>query len=81
MAIALIYILLASQFESFIYPLVVLVSVPLASSGVLLALFITGRHIGLTAFIGILMLIGIAVKNGILLVDYTTQLRSRGFEP
>ena len=80
MAIALIYILLASQFESFIYPLVVLVSVPLAASGVLLALFITGRAIGLTAFIGILMLIGIAVKNGILLVDYTTQLRSRGMK-
>ena len=80
MAIALIYMLLASQFESFIYPLVVLVSVPLASSGVLLALYICDRKIGLTAFIGVLMLIGIAVKNGILLVDYTDQLRARGMK-
>lgn len=80
MAIALIYMLLASQFESFIYPLVVLMSVPLASSGVLLALYISDRKIGLTAFIGILMLIGIAVKNGILLVDYTNQLRTRGMK-
>ncbi|MHB8636134.1 MAG: efflux RND transporter permease subunit [Fimbriimonadaceae bacterium] len=80
MAIALVYMLLASQFESFIYPLVVLVSVPLAASGVLLALYITDRKIGLTAFIGMLMLIGIAVKNGILLVDYTNQLRTRGMK-
>ena len=78
MALALIYILLASQFESFVYPLVVLVSVPLAASGILLALFISGRSIGITAYIGVLMLVGIAVKNGILLVDYTNQLRQRG---
>lgn len=78
LAIALIYILLASQFESFIYPLVVLTSAPLCSVGVILALFLTGRAFGLTAFIGLLMLVGIVVKNGILLVDYTNQLRSRG---
>lgn len=80
MAIALIYMLLASQFESFLYPLVVLSCVPLSISGVLLALFLTGRAFGLTAFIGLLMLIGIVVKNGILLVDYTKQLRERGLE-
>lgn len=78
LAIALIYMLLASQFESFIYPLVVLASVPLCIVGVVLALFISGRAFGLTAFIGLLMLIGIVVKNGILLVDYTNQLRGRG---
>ncbi len=78
LAIALIYMLLASQFESFVYPLVVLTSVPLCSIGMVLALFITGRSFGLTAFIGLLMLIGIVVKNGILLVDYTNHLRSRG---
>ncbi|HWD41675.1 MAG TPA: efflux RND transporter permease subunit [Fimbriimonas sp.] len=78
LAIALIYMLLASQFESFIYPLVVLMSVPLCSVGVILALFFTNRAFGLTAFIGLLMLIGIVVKNGILLVDYTNQLRGRG---
>jgi HAE1 family hydrophobic/amphiphilic exporter-1 len=78
MAIALIYMLLASQFESFVYPLVILASAPLSISGVLVALFLSGRAFGLTAFIGLLMLIGIVVKNGILLVDYTNQLRSRG---
>jgi HAE1 family hydrophobic/amphiphilic exporter-1 len=61
-----------------VYPLIVLCSVPLCAIGLVLALFITGRSFGLTAFIGLLMLIGIVVKNGILLVDYTNQLRSRG---
>lgn len=78
LAIALIYMLLASQFESFIYPLVVLATVPLCVVGVILGLFLTGKAFGLTAFVGLLMLIGIVVKNGILLVDYTNQLRSRG---
>lgn len=78
LAIALIYMLLAAQFESFIYPLIVLTSVPLCAFGVVVALFLTGKAFGLTAFIGLLMLIGIVVKNGILLVDYTNQLRSRG---
>jgi HAE1 family hydrophobic/amphiphilic exporter-1 len=80
LAIMLIYMLLASQFESFVYPLVVLTSVPLCAIGLVLALFITGRDFGLTAFIGLLMLIGIVVKNGILLVDYTNILRRRGME-
>ncbi|HXH61243.1 MAG TPA: efflux RND transporter permease subunit [Fimbriimonadaceae bacterium] len=80
LAILLIYILLASQFESFVYPLVVLTSVPLCAIGLVLALFITGRDFGITAFIGLLMLMGIVVKNGILLVDYTNILRRRGME-
>lgn len=78
LAVALIYMLLASQFESFVHPLVVLTSVPLSGTGVIIALFLTNRAFGLTAFIGMLMLIGIVVKNGILLVDYTNQLRGRG---
>jgi len=78
LAIALIYMLLASQFESFIHPLTVLLSVPLAATGIILGLFLTGRAFGLTAFIGVLMLVGIVVKNGILLVDYTNVLRERG---
>ncbi len=80
LAVGLIYMLLASQFESLIYPLIVLLSVPLAGTGVILALFLTGRTFGLTAFIGLLMLVGIVVKNGILLVDYTNLLRRRGME-
>jgi len=78
LSIGLIYMLLASQYESFIHPLTVLASVPLSSIGVILALFLTGRSFGLTAFIGLLMLVGIVVKNGILLVEYTNQLRARG---
>ncbi len=78
LAIGLIYMLLASQFESFIHPLTILLSVPLSAVGVILALFLSGLAFGLTAFVGLLMLIGIVVKNGILLVDYTNQLRHRG---
>jgi HAE1 family hydrophobic/amphiphilic exporter-1 len=78
LAVCLIYMLLASQFESFVHPLTVLLSVPLSAIGVILALFLTGRAFGLTAFIGLLMLVGIVVKNGILLVDYTNVLRGRG---
>ena len=80
LAICLIYMLLASQFESLIHPLTILFSVPLAATGVILALFLTGRPFGLTAFIGVLMLVGIVVKNGILLVDYTNVLRGRGLK-
>lgn len=80
LAIALIYMLLASQFESLIHPLAILFSVPMAASGVVLSLFITNRSFGLTAFIGVLMLVGIVVKNGILLVDYTNTLRGRGLK-
>ena len=78
LAIGLIYMLLAAQFESFVHPLTILCSVPVSSVGVLLALFLTGRHFGLTALIGMLMLVGIVVKNGILLVDYTNLLRRQG---
>jgi HAE1 family hydrophobic/amphiphilic exporter-1 len=78
LAIALIYMLLAAQFEAFLHPLTIMLSVPLAATGVILALFLSGRAFGLTAFIGALMLVGIVVKNGILLVDYTNQLRKRG---
>ena len=78
LAIALIYTLLASQFESFIYPLIVLCSVPLCAPGVIVGLLLADQAFGLTAYVGVLMLVGIVVKNGILLVDYTNQLRSRG---
>ena len=78
LAIALIYMILASQFESFVHPLTILLSVPLASPGVILAMFLSGRAFGLTALVGLLLLVGIVVKNGILLIDYTNLLRSRG---
>ena len=78
LAIGIIFMLLAAQFESFTHPLAILLSVPLAATGVILGLFITGRSFSLTALIGLLMLVGIVVKNGILLVDYTNTLRRRG---
>ncbi len=81
LAIALIYMLLASQFESFLDPLVIMMSVPLALAGVVGSLMITHRAFGLTAFIGALMLVGIAVKNAILVVEFTKQLRREGMSP
>jgi len=78
LAVCIIFMLLAAQFESLTHPLAILLSVPLAATGVILGLFLTGRSFGLTALIGVLMLIGIVVKNGILLVDYTNTLRKRG---
>jgi hydrophobic/amphiphilic exporter-1 (mainly G- bacteria), HAE1 family len=79
LAIILIYMLLAAQFESLLHPLVIMVSVPLASTGVVLSLWLTHRAFGLTAFIGVLMLVGIVVKNAILVVEFTNQLRERGY--
>ena len=78
LAILLVYMLLAAQFESLLHPLVIMLSVPLASIGVVLALLLTHRSFGLTAFIGVLMLVGIVVKNAILVVEFTNRLRSRG---
>jgi HAE1 family hydrophobic/amphiphilic exporter-1 len=78
LAVLLIYMLLASQFESLLHPLVIMMAVPLSLAGVVLALVITGRSFGLTAFIGLLMLVGIVVKNAILVVEFTNQLRQRG---
>ncbi|GAC1590790.1 MAG: efflux RND transporter permease subunit [Candidatus Velthaea sp.] len=80
LAIALIYMLLAAQFESFLDPLVIMVSVPLATVGVVLSLLLTHRAFGLTAFIGSLMLVGIAVKNAILVIEFTKQLRRTGMD-
>jgi HAE1 family hydrophobic/amphiphilic exporter-1 len=81
LAILLIYMLLAAQFESFLHPLVIMMSVPLALAGIVLSLIVTQRSFGLTAFIGVLMLVGIVVKNAILVVEFTNQLRERGYAP
>jgi HAE1 family hydrophobic/amphiphilic exporter-1 len=78
LAALLIYMLLAAQFESYIDPLVIMVSAPLSLVGILSALLITHRAFGLTAFVGSLMLVGIAVKNAILVIEFTKQLREEG---
>jgi len=78
LAILLIYMLLASQFESFLHPIVIMAAVPLSLAGIVVSLLVTQRSFGLTAFIGVLMLVGICVKNAILVVEFTNQLRHRG---
>ena len=80
LAIVLIYMLLAAQFESLLHPLVIMLAVPLSLAGIVASLVITHRAFGLTAFIGVLMLVGIVVKNAILVVEFTNQLRERGFD-
>ena len=73
LAIAFIYIVLASQFESFTEPLLIMLSLPLAVVGALLALLLTGNNIGMPAMIGVVMLMGLVTKNAILLVDLTNH--------
>ncbi len=80
LAVILIYMVMAAQFESLIHPFVIMFTIPLAFSGGALALFITDRAFGVTAFIGIIMLAGIVVNNGIVLIDYINILRSEGKE-
>ena len=78
LAIAFIYIVLASQFESFLQPFIIMLSLPLALVGALLLLLATGKNLGMPAMIGVVMLMGLVTKNAILLVDYTNQLRREG---
>lgn len=80
LAIALIYMIMAAQFESLIHPFIILCTIPLAFAGGALGLFITGTPLGVTAFIGVIMLAGIVVNNGIVLVDYINILIAEGKE-
>ncbi len=80
MAIALVYMILAAQFESLLHPFVIMFSLPVTVIGVILALVITGSTFSVVTFIGIIMLAGIVVNNAIVLVDYINQLRQRGLE-
>ena len=78
MIIILVYIVMASQFESFMSPFVIMFSIPFAFVGVILGLYVTGTPLGAMGMIGILILMGIVVKNGIVLIDYTILMRERG---
>lgn len=80
LGIILTYMIMASQFESLLHPFVIMFSVPFAFTGVVLGLLIFGVPFGLTAFMGLIMLVGIVVNNAIVLVDYTNLLRARGYE-
>jgi hydrophobe/amphiphile efflux-1 (HAE1) family protein len=78
LAILLVYMVLASQFKSLIDPLVIMFSVPLGVTGVFVALYVTGTTLSVNSFMGIIMMVGIVVSNGVLLVDFANVLRDRG---
>ncbi|HUV37138.1 MAG TPA: efflux RND transporter permease subunit [Patescibacteria group bacterium] len=78
LAIFLVYLVMASQFESFLHPFVILFTIPLALIGAVLGLLVTGSTISVVVFIGLILLAGIVVNNAIVLVDFINQLRARG---
>ena len=78
LAIVLVYMVLASQFKSLLDPLVIMFSVPLGVTGVFLMLCLTGTTLSVNSFMGIIMMVGIVVSNGVLLVDFANVLRERG---
>jgi multidrug efflux pump len=78
LALALIYLVLAAQFESFIDPLVIMITVPLAITGALLALYLFGQTLNIFSQIGIIMLIGLVTKNGILIVEFANHKKAEG---
>ncbi|MFD1862293.1 efflux RND transporter permease subunit [Planococcus chinensis] len=80
LAVVLVYIVMAAQFESFKYPFVIMFTVPLMVIGVSIAWFVTGTPISITAVIGLLVLVGIVVNNGIVLVDYINQRKAAGMD-
>jgi multidrug efflux pump len=80
LALIVVFMVLASQFESLIHPFTVLMAVPLAVTGAVFTLFVAGSSINLYSQIGMILLIGLVAKNSILLVDYTNRLRARGME-
>jgi multidrug efflux pump len=78
LALAFIYLVLAAQFESFIHPLTILFSVPLAVVGAIVALYLTGQSLNIYSQIGLILLVGLVTKNSILIVEFANQLRTRG---
>ncbi len=80
LAIFLVYIVMASQFESFLHPLLILFTIPMALIGVFLTLYVLRIPIGITVYIGMITLVGIVVNNAIVLIDYINTLRKRGME-
>lgn len=79
-ALAIVYLLLAAQFESFVHPAIIMVTVPLAVIGAVFGLKLYGLSINIFSQIAVIMLIGIAAKNGVLIVEFANQLRDRGIE-
>jgi multidrug efflux pump len=80
LAMLIVFLVLAAQFESFIHPIVILVTVPLALTGALLGLWVYGASINVFSQIGAILLIGLSAKNGVLIVEFANQLRDQGRE-
>lgn len=80
LALVVVYLVLAGQFESFVHPIIIMMTVPLAVAGALLALFMTGQTLNIYSQIGLIILIGLSAKNGILIVEFINQLRDEGVE-
>ena len=78
LSLLVVYLVLAAQFESFLHPLVIMLTVPLAVAGALLGLWACGQTLNIYSQIGIIMLVGLAAKNGILIVEFANQLRAQG---
>lgn len=80
LALVVVFLVMAAQFESFVHPLIIMLTVPLAITGALFALWITGQSLNIYSQIGLIILVGLATKNGILIVEFINQLRDEGVE-
>jgi HAE1 family hydrophobic/amphiphilic exporter-1 len=80
LAVLLVYMVMASQFEHFVHPFIIMFTVPLGVIGVIIGLLVTGRTISLAVLVGFILLLGIAVNNGIVMIDYINQLIKRGVD-
>lgn len=80
LAVVLNYMIMASLFESFLQPLIIMFTVPLAFVGIVLSLWVTGISINLISILGVIILVGVVVNNGIVLIEYTNQLRMEGYD-
>ncbi len=80
LAVLLVYMVMASQFEHFVHPFIIMFTVPLGIIGVIVGLLVTGRPISMAVLIGVILLLGIAVNNGIVMIDYINQLIKRGVD-
>lgn len=80
LAVLLVYMVMASQFENFLHPFVIMFTIPLAIIGVIFGLLISGKPVSLPALIGVIILAGIAVNNGIVMIDYINQLIRKGLD-